>query len=220
MGTGAGGLCHLLGGHQGHCRAPGVETAQTWAQTGWPSAPSPQLLGGRRLLPNFLRKALNPPGELQTRCECQAQPQTPRNGWGLAPPQPRPSTGPQCPAVTGAHTHRPGVCSPRPGGQSLPVDLAWGHCGMNRGMGVTPRRTFRLCLDASRDGELIPEAPVPPGSLTVGRLPFRARPHVSARPSPCHALVTEHAGLQHLGLAPGDRLSDTHARSLRKVPLL
>lgn len=184
MGTGAGGLCHLLGGHQGHCRAPGVETAQTWAQTGWPSAPSLQLLGGRRLLPNFLRKALNPPGELQTRCECQAQPQTPRNGWGLAPPQPRPSTGPQCPAVTGvrAHTHRPGVCSPRPGGQSLPVDLAWGHCGMNRGTGVTPRRTFRLCLDASRDGELIPEAPVPPGSLTVGSLPFRARPHVSAPP--------------------------------------
>lgn len=184
MGTGAGGLCHLLGGHQGHCRAPGVETAQTWAQTGWPSAPSLQLLGGRRLLSNFLRKALNPPGELQTRCECQAQPQTPRNGWGLAPPQPRPSTGPQCPAVTGvrAHTHRPGVCSPRPGGQSLPVDLAWGHCGMNRGTGVTPRRTFRLCLDASRDGELIPEAPVPPGSLTVGSLPFRARPHVSAPP--------------------------------------
>lgn len=210
MGTGAGGLCHLLGGHQGHCRAPGVETAQTWAQTGWPSAPSLQLLGGRRLLPNFLRKALNPPGELQTRCECQAQPQTPRNGWGLAPPQlrrqplsrrRRPSTGPQCPAVTGVRTHAPSRGLLAQARRAEPshgpsVGALW----YEQGDGRHPQADIPSLPGCFQGRELIPEAPVPPGSLTVGRLPFRARPHVSAPPpSPCHALVTEHAGLQHLG---------------------
>lgn len=200
MGTGAGGLCHLLGGHQGHCRAPGVETAQTWAQTGWPSAPSLQLLGGRRLLPNFLRKALNPPGELQTRCECQAQPQTPRNGWGLAPPQPRPSTGPQCPAVTGVRAHAPSrglLAQARRAEPSRGPSV--GALWYEQGDGRHPQADIPSLPGCFQGRELIPEAPVPPGSLTVGSLPFRARPHVSARPSPCHALVTEHAGLRHLG---------------------